>query len=144
MIKEVEPTKTFIGRFSYGRDLLDELTEICVKKNISLGAITGIGAVQKAKIGFYDQKLQKYSFLTFDYPMEITSLVGNVSLKDKKQFVHAHITLSDKNGKCFGGHLTKGTIAFAGEFLIQSFFGESLNRYLNKKTGLFLWDLPIK
>ena len=73
--------------------------------------------------------------------MEILSLIGNISLKDDKPFVHAHITLADQEGRAWGGHLAEGTKVFAGEFVIQEYLTEKpLVRHLDEETGLFLWD----
>jgi predicted DNA-binding protein with PD1-like motif len=66
--------------------------------------------------------------------------VGNISLKDNKPMVHAHLTLADEKGKAFGGHLAPGTIVYACEYLIQSFEGAILKRELDEKTDLSLWQ----
>ena len=71
--------------------------------------------------------------------MEITNLKGNISVKDGNPFVHAHITLADKSGKCYGGHLAPGTVVFACEFLIEALDGPVFERCLDEKTGLPLW-----
>ena len=47
--------------------------------------------------------------------------------------------VSDENGNAFGGHLAKGTIVFASEFLIQSFEGAEFIREFDEKTNLRLW-----
>jgi predicted DNA-binding protein with PD1-like motif len=91
--------------------------------------------------GFYDCEAQKYENFVFEKPMEVLSLVGNVSLKDGQPFIHAHITLSDEKGQSFGGHLMEGTIVFAAEFIIEELEGENLEREFDKTTGLALWDI---
>ena len=62
---------------------------------IRLGRIEVIGAVQKARLGFYDHHEKVYSFFDIDKEMEITSLTGDISLKNGSPFAHAHINLSD-------------------------------------------------
>jgi len=137
--QSVKPAQRFMGRLEFGCDLLDELTGFCVRNNIQLGRIEALGAVQKARTGFYDQAARTYQFHSFDKPLEITSLAGNISLKDGKPFVHAHVTLSDENGHTFGGHLAQGTIVFACEFIIDAFDGPPFQRQLDAQTGLPLW-----
>ncbi|MEJ2628601.1 MAG: DNA-binding protein [bacterium] len=129
-----------MGRLSYGADLLEELIKVCSEKNIQLGQVEALGAVQKARIGYYGQKSKKFRFHILDKPHEILSLVGNISLKDNKPMVHAHLTLADEKGKAFGGHLAPGTIVYACEYLIQSFEGAILKRELDEKTDLSLWQ----
>jgi predicted DNA-binding protein with PD1-like motif len=128
-----------MGKLSYGCDLLEELTAICQKENIRLGRIEALGAVQRAHLGFYDQHTREYQFLALSQPLEITKLIGNVSLKDGKPFVHAHVTLADEEGKAFGGHLAPGTVVFACEFIIEVFDGPVFERGLDEETGLPLW-----
>jgi hypothetical protein len=106
--------------------------------------------VQKARLGFYDQSNWEYRYFDIDKPLEITKLVGNVSLKDGSPIVHAHITLADADGNAFGGHLAPGTVVFACEFIIHEFypqyeqFGEqapTFERGYDEETGLPLWQM---
>jgi uncharacterized protein len=137
--KPVNSRDIFMGKLSYGCDLLEELTNVSTELGVRLGKIEAIGAVQKARIGFYNQETRIYQFYSIDHPLEITKLVGNISLKDGKPFVHAHITLSDESGKSYGGHLTTGTVVFACEFLLEAFDGPAFNRGFDEETGLSLW-----
>ncbi|MBA3036250.1 MAG: DNA-binding protein, partial [Desulfobacterium sp.] len=117
-------------------------TEICRKNYIQLGRIEALGAVQKARLAFYDQQTHEYQFFRIDKLLEITQLVGNISLKDGNPMVHAHITLADKAGKTYGGHLAPGTVVFACEFILEVFEGPIFERKLDEETGLPLWTMP--
>ena len=139
MLNKITPSKSFIGRLSHNADLLQEITDLCVRENITLGRVEGIGAVQKARVGYYDQTSREYQFIDYDQPLEVLKLTGNVSIKDNAPFVHAHITLSDDKGNAFGGHLAPGTIIFAFEIIIQAFEGPELSRGYDEETGLPLW-----
>ena len=139
--KKISENDIIIGKLCFGCDLLDELTGICMDKNITLGKIEAIGAVQKSCVGFYSQTGREYKFLNFDKPSEILNLTGNISLKDNNPFVHAHIILADESGSAYGGHLAPGTITFACEFVIHCFSGAELKRGMDDKTGLPLWNI---
>ena len=139
--KPVNFRELIVGKLSCGCDLLEELTNLCIERDIRLGRIGALGAVQKARIGFYNQENRMYQFCSLDYPLEITNLMGNISIKDGSPFVHAHITLSDESGKSYGGHLAPGTIVFACEFSLEVFDGPPFNRSLDEETGLPLWSL---
>lgn len=141
-IIQIREKEIFMGKMQHGADLLEELTTICKGRNIQLGGIEAIGAVQKASIAFYNQTKREYVFITIDEPLEITSLTGNISIKDGTPFVHAHVTLADSTGKVYGGHLAPGTIVFACEFIIKTFDGLMLERRFDEDTGLSLWSLP--
>jgi predicted DNA-binding protein with PD1-like motif len=74
-------SRTFIGRFEFNDDLLATLTDFCRHKNIRTGIFQLIGAVQNAKLGFYDQKKKKYAGCTeINKKLEIASCSGNISL----------------------------------------------------------------
>lgn len=139
IMKKVKPREVFMGRLSHGGDLLEEITDICRKENIQLGWIGALGAVKRARLAFYDQETHEYQFFIVDKPLEITKLVGNVSLKDSHPFVHAHIMLADRAGNAYGGHLASGTVVFACEFILEVFDGPGIKRDFDEATGLPLW-----
>lgn len=141
IMEKVKPKEVFMGKLAYGGDLLAEITEVCVRENIQLGRVEALGAVQSARIGFYDQKKREYQFLDLDQPLEITQLIGNVSLRDNSPFVHAHVTLADRSGNCYGGHLAPGTVVFACEFVLYMFDGPVFERAFDDETGLPLWKM---
>lgn len=130
-----------IGRLDCGSDLLGALTSICNDNGVTLGTVSAIGAVQKARIGYYHQDTHKYEFREFDQHMEILAVIGNISIKDGEPIVHAHITLSDREGRAFGGHLSPGTVVFACEYVIEIMTGPRLERGFDEQTGLPLWPL---
>jgi predicted DNA-binding protein with PD1-like motif len=134
------PGRCITGRLAKGGDLLQALEKFCLDQNITLGEVRALGAVSRARVGFYDQTGKKYSFLEFDQPLEILALVGNISLKDGKPMVHAHVTLADAQGRAVGGHLAEGTPVFACEFAINEYTADQeLARQPDAETGLLLW-----
>jgi predicted DNA-binding protein with PD1-like motif len=141
IMKKVQSKELLMGKLSYGADLLQELTDICMTKKVQLGRVKAIGAVQRARLAYYDQKSREYQFSVFDQPLEIVNLTGNISLKDGDPFVHAHVTLADKEGKAYGGHLAPGTEVFACEFIMEAFDGPAFERAFDQETGLPLWAL---
>jgi len=131
--------RTIVGRLDHNKDLLEELIAVCKAENVKLAALTAIGAVRKARIGFYNQQAREYQFIELDEPLEILSLVGNVSLRDGEPMVHAHITLGTEAGDAYGGHLAPGTTVFACEFIMQQLDGPEFVREYDDETGLPLW-----
>ncbi len=141
LLKYVKPSKIFMGNIEHNSDLLEGITRICEEKNIRLGRIEAIGSVKNARLGFYNQKEQKYHYIDLSEPLEIVNLTGNISVKDGRPIAHAHVTLSDGRGNAFGGHLAPGTIVFACEIIICTFDGPEFLRGHNYDTGLPLWDI---
>lgn len=138
--REVKPGRIIMGNLDVGLDLLEAFEGICQTHQIRVGHLQAIGAVRRACIGYYDQQKGEYQYQQIDRPLEISGLIGNISLKDGKPFIHAHLTLADRGGEVLGGHLAPGTEVFACEYLIQVFQGPEFNRTYHRPTGLTLWD----
>ena len=136
---EFQQGRLFAGRLSHGGDLINTIEEFCKKASIRMATFSVIGAVSSATIGAYDQKQQVYVTFKEEAPLEIVSCIGNVSLKEGKPFIHAHILLADEQGKTIGGHLFSETIIYAGEINLQELTGKPMERTYDNDTGLMLW-----
>ena len=122
-------------RLDPGEELLDRISEVCRRQGVRFGSITGIGAANHVTIGFYNLEKQEYSEKDLDFPMEITSILGDVSRKDGEVYLHVHINVSDEEGRPFGGHLKKCMISVTGEIVITCIDGE-VGRKADPATGI--------
>ncbi len=134
-----ETGKVILEGLPHGSDLLETMTDLARREGIQTGVISAIGAVQRARIGYYDQESRQYQERDIEERLEICSCLGNVSIKDGEIFVHAHITLASADGMVIGGHLCAGTRVFAAECLLRELRGEPLRRGYDQITGLSLW-----
>ena len=124
----------------YGSDLLRELNDFVHAQGINLAWFSGLGAVSRATIRYYDQVRQDWVDIEHDRRLEVAGMLGNVSLLDGEPIVHAHITLADGQGRCFGGHLGPNTLVFNMEILLTSLSaGKSVVRKMDAQTGLTVW-----
>lgn len=139
--KYIDVKRRLIGRFQYDNDLLQEINKLIINEDIRSGEIRLIGAVKKARFGYFEQEKRQYKYLELDEHMEIVSAIGNISLKNGKPFPHVHITLADKNGNVHGGHLMEGTKIFAAEYIILDYGENNLERVDDEFTGLQMWNL---
>jgi predicted DNA-binding protein with PD1-like motif len=137
--KKVTLEKQIMGKLEFGCDLLEEISNICKKEHVFLGKVCAIGAVQKARLAYYNQTSKKYLEYEIDKKLEITCLVGNISIQNEEALIHGHITLADNIGNTYAGHLMSGTIIFACEFIIDIYEGPEYIREHDAKTGLSLW-----
>jgi hypothetical protein len=136
----VKPGRIVMGRLQKGDDLLGALQQICSDLEIRLGDIRALGAVKNARLAYYDQDRQEYGFFDLAQHLELLALVGNVSIRDGKPFLHAHVTFANSRGESFGGHLAEGTEVFACEFTITEYSSDvAFERSHDGETGLFLW-----
>ena len=122
-------------------DLINKTFESYAKSNdIGCAWINGIGALENPKIGYYSLKSKSYQHKIFSGHYELTSLIGNITIKEDNYFSHTHITFSDTNYQVFGGHLFDAKITAAGEFIMIP-GNNNINREMNLDIGLPLWCL---
>ena len=137
---ELSTSKELILRLRQDADLIQSITQLAMSKGIEAGSFTAIGALKRAKLGYYHQKNHKYREMGIEAPHELVSCVGNVSLSEGKPFVHAHVVLADEKGNTKAGHLLEG-IVFAAEVHLRQLEGPQLERKLDESTGLWLWEV---
>jgi predicted DNA-binding protein with PD1-like motif len=137
---EYRASKELIVRLKHDAELVQSITELARSKGVEAGSFTAIGALKSARLGYYDQESHEYREMKIDVPHEMASCTGNVSLKDGKTFVHAHVVLADEAGNTKAGHLFEG-IVFAAEVHLYQLEGPRLEREYDEVTGLSLWSL---
>ena len=109
-------------------------------KGVECSWLNGIGALENPEIGYYSIDKKSYYRKHFKGKFELTSLIGNITMKEGKPFAHSHITFCDSNYKVFGGHLFDAKITAAGEFIMQ-LGNDNITRKMNHGIGLPLWCL---
>lgn len=119
--------------------MLEEIAAVADHYGMQAAELRAIGALQAARLSFYDQAAHQYGEFAVDAPVEIVGLLGNVSRRDGATMVHAHATLAGSDGACVGGHVAPGCVVFACELVLQELVGEPLERELDEVTGLALW-----
>ena len=70
---------TYVVRLDKGEEIIASLQALCEKEKIALGSVEGIGAADHAVIGLYDVGQREYHKTELNGPMEITSLLGNIT-----------------------------------------------------------------
>ena len=106
---------TYVVRLDKGEEIIASLQKLCETEQIALASVTGNG------------------------PMEITSLMGNVTQKEGTVYLHLHINLCNKEMQIMGGHLNECRIGATGEIVVRTLPGK-VERLLDEKvTGLNLF-----
>lgn len=91
-------------RLIKGQDIRAELDNYAVLKQINAGFIlTCVGSLESAVLRFADEQVRE-----LQGPYEIVSLVGTLCPDGS----HLHISIADKYGQTYGGHVKKGCIVY--------------------------------
>ena len=137
--REYARGRRVVARLAHGGDLLEEIAATAEAHGMQAAELRAIGALQTARLAFYDQTSHEYGEFAVDAPVELVGLLGNVSRRDGATAVHAHATLAAHDGGCIGGHVAPGCVIFACELILQELVGEPLVREFDEVTGLPLW-----
>ena len=137
--REYARGRRVVARLPHGGDLLEEIAAVADGYGMRAAELRAIGALQTARLAFYDQESHEYGEFAVDAPVELVGLLGNVSRRDGATAVHAHATLAGHDGACIGGHVAPGCVIFACELILQELVGEPLEREFDEVTGLPLW-----
>ena len=129
---------TYVLRLERGEEVISSLESFCRQEKIVLGSVEGLGASDRAVIGLYDVSERVYHKTEFTEPMEITSLLGNISQKDGEVYLHLHITLGRADSSVIGGHLNECRISATCELFVRALPG-TVERRLDGETGLNLY-----
>ena len=129
---------TLVIRLDRGDEAVDCITRAVRAEGVTLGAVSGIGAADRAVIGLYNVEEQQYHKTELTGPMEITSLTGNVTTKEGEPYLHLHINLCDEAMRVWGGHLNECRISATGEIVLTVLDGR-VERRQDPVTGLNLF-----
>ncbi|GAH17957.1 unnamed protein product [marine sediment metagenome] len=131
--------KVFV-RIDSGEEIVETLTQVCKKLDITAGTITGIGATDKAIVGLFDVKTKKYHSKELVGDHEIAPVYGNISTMNNEVYLHLHVNLCNSEHKSFGGHLTSAVVSATFEAVIDIINGK-IERAFDATTGLNILKL---
>ena len=92
-------------RFASGESLVEPVVGWLDARGIGFATFNGFGAVRSATVSYWNAESRAYEPHVLDEQLEVVSLIGNVTLKDGRPFLHVHVTLGRRDLSIVGGHL---------------------------------------
>ena len=89
-------------------------------------------------MGLFDTVNKVYKKKELTGPMEITSLVGNISTKDGETYLHFHVNLCDEEMRIQGGHMNACYVSATAEITVTKSEG-TVERSMDEEIGLNLY-----
>ena len=129
----------YVVRIDRGEELVEALEKFCEESGVELALVFGIGAMDHAVVGLFDVESKEFHKKTLTGPHEITSVLGNITVKDGKTYLHLHVNLADSNHNVFGGHLVSARISATFEAVVLVLDGK-VTRKFDAGLGLNLLD----
>ena len=130
----------YIIKIERGELVHASLHAFCSEHEIVNATLTGIGAVEWVRCGYFDPDVKDYRFQEYDDVFEVTSYLGNVMRKQDTIFVHAHATFSDRQNQVFGGHVDEMRVGVVLEVVLTP-LSSQIERTFDETIGLHLMDL---
>lgn len=139
---QVKPVgRKHLVRLEPGEDVIESLKRFGDSTRIGFAAIRAIGTFERVTLGYYDVKTQTYQNESFDEPVEVLNLTGNIARgEDGERMVHAHVTVGRADYSTLGGHLVDGMVGPTLEVVVEP-GPVTVRRRHDADTGLALWDL---
>jgi predicted DNA-binding protein with PD1-like motif len=134
--------RTYALVFDPGDEVIAGLRTFAAENDLMASEFTAIGALKKATLGYFDFDINDYDRIPIDEQVEVLSLVGNVSSKDNRPKIHAHVVVAKRDGTAHGGHLLEGYVRPTLEVILTE-SPDYLVREIDEATGLALIDLDV-
>jgi hypothetical protein len=116
---QVFPSKQgYALRLERGEEIHAALGAWAAETGLHGAFVTGLGAVEDVELGFYDLERRVYERRVVRGRFEILSLTGNLSLREGKPFLHAHVALSRDDFTVTGGHLFRAVVTATVEIAV--------------------------
>lgn len=129
-------------RIESGESVVESLTRLAEAEEMGYATLTGIGAVRRASLAYYNVDTREYETHDLEEQLEVVSLVGNVSLRDGNPFLHVHAALGRRDLTMVGGHLMDAVAHATLEVWMQR---EAANVHrFSDESGLALLQLPSR
>lgn len=125
--------KQITVRLKEGQYLREEIERMAKEQGIQAGVVLSVvGGIKNAVLRMPRSTSGEHVIKRLDGPFELVSCTGTIS----PDGCHLHVSISDSNGHCHGGHLKEGCeVFFTVELVIGVFEDAVYRRVPDKDTG---------
>lgn len=134
-MKHVVDGPSYILILERGEELISSLSAFCAVHDLKSAWLSGLGGAAEVELGYYDINIKDYHWKTYNQPLEILGLTGNMSIVNGQPFWHIHGIFGDQNYQSIGGHIRRLTIGLTGELRIAP-LSNAITRLPDETTGL--------
>lgn len=130
--------RRFFLQLEHGEEMKEKLRAFMDAHEVGAGVLRGLGAADGAELDFYHLSEKRHENFRLDEPMEVSSLVGNLTRgEDGRAIAHVHATLSRRDGVTLGGHVERLVVGATLEIDVEVLPG-TVRRKLDPSVGLAL------
>jgi hypothetical protein len=118
-----------------GSNFVDEVQKIAEAERIMTARVEAIGGVNRLALGYFDREKRKHEEHVYNEFLEVACMLGNITMKDGKPFLHVHGTFGRRDMSALSGHVISATVFPMLEVVITPTSNRALRKF-DKKTGL--------
>ena len=112
-----------------GSKVPEDITSIAANEGIKTALVEAIGGVERLRLAYFNRHVKKYEEHDFSEFLEVTSLLGNITSKDGKPFLHAHGNFGRKDLSVMGGHVISAEVFPVLEVVITPTKNTALRKF---------------
>ena len=118
-----------------GAKIPDDILAISRKERIATAMVEAIGGVEELRLAYFNREAKRYEEHDFREFLEVTSLLGNITTKDRKPFLHVHGNFGRRDLSAVAGHVISARVYPLLELVITPTRNRALRRY-DEELGL--------
>ena len=118
-----------------GARIPEDILKIARREKLSTAKVEAIGGVDKLRLAYYNSRTMKYEEHDYDEFLEVTSVLGNITSKEGKPFLHVHGTFGRQDMSVIGGHVMSARVMPILEVVMIPTKNRALRRF-DEEMGL--------
>jgi len=118
-----------------GAKVPDDIVAIAARERILTARVEAIGGVNDLRLAYFNHVSKKYEEHDFHEFLEVTSILGNITLKDRRPFLHIHGTFGRKDLSVLAGHVMAATVFPLLEVVVTPTKNRALRKF-DQELGL--------
>lgn len=149
ILEDIGGRRKFVLVLEAGEEVVASITHFATELKVKGASITGIGALARAKLGWFNPATREFRENRVDEQAEVLAITGNIAEgvdadgHDRQPGggvkLHIHIVLGCGDASVRGGHLVEGQVSPTMELIVEE-VAAHLARGLDAETGLVLLE----
>jgi len=112
-----------------GARIPDDILAIVKREKVVTARIEAIGGVEELRLAYFNRDTRRYEEHDFKEFLEVTGILGNVTLKDGEPFLHIHGTFGRRDLSALAGHVMTASVFPLLEVVITPTKNRALRRF---------------
>jgi len=143
LLSENDGVKQYAMVLAKGDEVMSGLTDFARQNKVISASFTAIGAFSNATVAWFDDSKREFKLNPINEQVELTSMIGNITLVKGQPAVHTHMSVASSDGTVRGGHVINAFV-FPTLELFMTVYPTALHKERDAATGLMLIDPAVK